>query len=155
MRGARGKRQLAVALLIKLLELGDAALLLGIAAHQLLELLDLVAGQAPVAGIDRAAGLLVLVEHEAGERSLGARHVGADVADDQRDVIAMPLGAERMLARVIGEVDQEHHDDQDEGRKQARSRGSAATPIEAQFLPVPCHGLSLDPLTIWRKPKVP
>ena len=35
-RGARGERELAAALVVKLLELGDAALLLGIAAHQLL-----------------------------------------------------------------------------------------------------------------------
>jgi hypothetical protein len=43
----------------------------------------------------------------------------------------MPLGGERAFAGVVGEGDEEHHDDENEGRNQARGRGSAATPVEA------------------------
>ena len=98
-RRARGEREFAAALVVKLLELRDPALLLGVAVDQLGELVDLEAGEIPVAGVDAAAGLLVLVEHEAGERRFGARDVGADVANDQRDIIGMPLGAKRARAR--------------------------------------------------------
>src|SRR5207253_9999205 len=46
---------------------------------------------------------------------------------------------QRMFALVIGDLDEDDHRHEDEGREQARGRGSAATPVEAQFLPVPCH----------------
>ena len=129
-------------------------MLLGIAAHQFGELADLEAGEVPVGGVDRS-GLLVLVENEAGERRFGAGDVGADVANDQSDVIGMALGGQRAFAGVVGERHQEHHSNQDQGGEQAGDRGPAAPPVEPDCLPVPHHPRSLAPLTIWGKPKVP
>src|SRR5438128_2469414 len=82
-RGAGGHGELVPAPRVKPFELADPHLLLGAAALERLQLPDLVSGELPVAGIDVAAGLDVLVEHEAGERSLRARHVGADIAHHQ------------------------------------------------------------------------
>ena len=154
-RGAGGERQLRVALVVEVAKLGDAALLLGTGAHQVAELADLVAGELPVAGVDVAAALDVLVEHEAGERGFGARDVGADVADDQRDFVGMALGGERPLARVVGELDQENHRDQDQRRDQARGRRSAATPVEPDFfvVPIPDHDGQCSPVNFFAKPK--
>ena len=71
----------------------------------------------------------------------------------QRDVIGVALGGERPLARVVGELDQEHHDDQDEGREQARGRGAAATPVEAHLLPVPVSWAQSRPVNHLAKAK--
>ena len=104
--GAGGERELAAALVIELLELGDALALLGVAA--------LRARRAGRSGSRRAASRwhrccrwsLVLVEDETGEAGFGARDIGADVADDQRDLIGLALGGDRLLARVVGEFDE-------------------------------------------------
>ena len=151
------ERELAAKLGIEPLDLGHAPALRGIVAHLGSEfLIDLVAGELPVAGVDVAAGLHVLVEHEAGERGLGARDVGADVADDKRDFVGVALGAERAFAGIVGELHHDDHGDEDQGREQARGRGAPAAPVEADFLVVPSpHGRSLPPLTFRRNPKVP
>ena len=154
--GAGGKRKLAAAAGVQLPELGHPPQLLGVASFEVAELVDLEGGEPPVAGIDIAAGFHVLVEDETGERGLGARDVAADVADDERDVVGVPFRGKRPLARVVGEFDHEHHGDEDQGRDQARGRGSAPTPVEADVFLVPSpHGDSLAPLTFWRNPKVP
>ena len=46
----------------------------------------------------------VLVEHEAGERGVGARDVGADVADDERDLVGLALGGQRALAASLANL---------------------------------------------------
>ena len=55
------------------LQLVDPLALVGIAGDQFVELLDLVPGKPPLVVIDVAAGLDLLVEHEAAERGFGAR----------------------------------------------------------------------------------
>ena len=67
---------------IELPQLRHAPQLFGIGAHEIAKMVDLEPGQPPVAGVDVAAGLNVLIEHKARERGLGARNLGADVADD-------------------------------------------------------------------------
>ena len=93
----------------------------------------------------------VLVENETGERRLGRRHIGADVADGQRDFVGVPLGRERPLARIVRDLDREHHDHEDQGRNQAQRRSTAATPVEPDVLPVAHHCGNVTPLTFSRK----
>ena len=72
-RGAGGKRELRAALAVELAAARrPARCCSGLPRTSVLELADLVAGEPPVAGVDVAAGLDVLVEHEAAERGLGA-----------------------------------------------------------------------------------
>src|SRR5207253_7431301 len=62
-RGSTGRqRELFPTDPVKPLDLGDAPFLRRIAADELCELADLEAGELPIAGIDVAAGLGVLVE---------------------------------------------------------------------------------------------
>src|SRR5205085_9256061 len=118
------------------------------------ELADLVPGQFPVAGVDRP-GLRLFIENEAPKGRFRAGDVGADVANDECDVVGMTLGIEGPLAIVVGELYQENHGEQDESRSETRGRGPATAPIEAHFVPVPDHCRNLAALTFWRKPKVP
>ena len=138
-RGPRGERELLPALVVELLHEGDALLLIGAVAHQVAQLPDLEAGELPVARVDIAVGVDILVEHEAGQRGFGARDVGADVSNDQRDFVRMALGIERLLARVVGEFDEDDHDDEHQRRGQACSCSSPSPPIEADLVlfPVP------------------
>ena len=152
-RGGSGSEcQLRAALCVELKQLVDAPPLLGAGAQHPFELADLVPGKPPLAVIDAAAVLHVLVEHEAAERGFGAGHAGIDAADQQGDVVGAPLGFECAFAGVVGQCDEDHHDHQDQGRNQAPGRRSAAAPVEVQLVPRRHHGVSLDPYAAPRKP---
>ncbi len=145
-RGAGGERQLLSALAIELLQLGDPDFLRRIAADQPAELLDLVAGELPVARIE-PSGLGLFVEDEPAERGFGPGDGRADVADDQRDVIGMAFGVESALTGIVGVGDEEDHQNEDQRGHESGRSGAAAPPVEADLVPVPDHCGSLDPLT--------
>ena len=56
----------------------------------------------PVVRVDRAAGPDVLVQNEPRQGRFGARHARTDVADDEGDIVTVPLGRERPFAGVVG-----------------------------------------------------
>ena len=149
--GREGK--LARALVVQRFGVINAAKLLRAFAFEPLELLDLVAGELPVAGVDVAVRIDFLVEHEPREGGLGARDVGADIADDQGDLIGLALGGERLLARVVREFDEEHHADQEQGRNEPRGRSAAAPPVEPDVLPIVHHEPNVTALTFWGNPR--
>ena len=146
------------ALVVKLLELGDAALLLGIAAHQLAR-----AGRsASRRAASRWRRLLplvsdVLVEHEAAERRFGAGDVGARRCG--RPARRHRHGARPSSAWSRASLAIATRNDHAEQDQSAASRPAAAAPPRRQSnrtsSPSRRHDVSLDPLTIWRKPKVP
>ncbi len=90
--GARRKRQFLGAFAVNLLQFLDPHALVGIVPDEILQPVDLVSSEAPLAVIDVAGGCLLLVEDEAAERGLGARRAGADVASDQGHIISTSLG---------------------------------------------------------------
>src|SRR6185503_1061509 len=155
-RGLGGDRELAAPLGVQALDLEHSPQLLGAPPFEVLELLDFIAGDLPVASIDLSVRIHFLVEDEPGQGRFGPRDVRTDVADDERHVVGMPLGGERLFARIVGELDHEHQDDEHKRCREARSRSAASTPVEADLVfPVPNHGFSLVALTIWRKTMVP
>ena len=133
-----GQRKLIAARPVELLYLADALELLGVVAEKVVELVDLEARKLPVAGVDIAAGLGVLVEHEAREPASACARLALALRTSSR-FVGMPLRVERVLARVVREFDHEDHRDEDERGDEAGGRGAAATPVKADFVlfPVP------------------
>src|SRR6185369_14034399 len=148
-----GEREFVAAHPVELLDLGDPKLLVRVTADELLELADLEAGELPVAGVDVAVRFDLLIQHEAGERGLRARDVRADVPDDQRDVIGVPLSRQRLLARAIGGCNQPHHREQDESRDQTGGGSTPAPPVEADVVPIPDHRTQCSPVNHLAKAK--
>src|SRR3954447_3219089 len=83
----RGKREFFAALVVELSDLRNALQLRGVGPHQIAKLIDLETRKLPRAGVDVATSRDVFIEHKAGERGFGLRHVRADVTDDQRDLV--------------------------------------------------------------------
>ena len=152
--GSRRKRQPSAMGLIGRLQLVDAPDLVLVLPNEAAQLLDLVAGDFPIVGVDGAAALgrVVFVENEPRERGFRARHAGADVADDQGDVVAVPLCRQRLFARVVGAANEEHQSEQDQRGDQADGRGTAPAPVEPYLFVVRDHGVSLTPSAGRRKP---
>jgi hypothetical protein len=65
----------------------------------------------------------------------------------------MALGIQRLLARIVGELDHEDHGDEHQRCRETRGCCSASTPVETDLVlfPVPDHAANLVALTIWRK----
>lgn len=128
-RGLGSERQLVAALLEQGPELADQLLLFRLAADQRAELLDLVLGELPVVVIS-GARLGILVENETGESGFRPRSVGADVANDERDVVGVPLRRKCPLTGAVRQRDEHHHRHQHESRDQANGRGAPAPPVD-------------------------
>ena len=143
--GAGCNRQLLSARKIKLLKLLDPLALRRVVAQQCCKLVDLMIGQSPLAIINVAAGADFLVEHEAPQSGLGAGNAGIDAANNQRDIIGLSFGLERLLTGIIRQGDQDDHDQQDEGRDQPARCRASAPPVKLNLVPRWCHGGSLDP----------
>src|SRR5205085_4154798 len=124
---------------VKPLRFRDPAKLGRVAPLHRLQLLDLVAGELPGAGIDVAAALLVLVECETSKGGIGLGDVCADIADNQRNLVRLPFGIECLFPGVVREFYEEYHDDQNEGRNKARRRSTATPPVEPDVLPFADH----------------
>ena len=82
-----------------------------------------------------------LSNHPTREEAIAAAEIRSD---EERDIVGAALGLERLLARVVGQCDQDHHGEQDESRDQAAGRRTAAAPVETQLVPRRHHVVSLD-----------
>ena len=90
-----------------------------------------------------------------GKSRFSARHVRADVPDDERDLIGVAFRGERALARVVREFDQKNHRNEDQRGDQARDCCSASTPVEPDFfvVPNPDHVRQCSRVNFFAKPK--
>src|SRR5512144_872271 len=138
-RGSSRERQLLSTLIVKLLSVINPPQLLRVGTFQRLQLLDLIAGKLPRAGVDIPIRVYVFVKNKTSERGLRFRHVGARVPDDERDLVGSTLGGQRPLARIIGELDEKDHGDEHQGGNEACCRSASSSPIEADLVlfPVP------------------
>ena len=133
--GARCGGKLSPTLRVQLFQLVDAVALRRVARDQPVELVDLLAGKAPLAVVDIAAGPRLLVEHEGAQRRLRAEQSGVDVAGQQVDVIGMALGIERRIARLVRHRDQHDHRDQDQRGDKCPRRCPATAPVKPGVVP--------------------
>jgi len=143
------KRELLSSLVVELLDPRHLLLLCRVAPHQIAELLDLEARELPIARVNLAVWIFLLVENEARERRLGSGDVGAHISNDERDFVRMALRIERAFTRIVREFDEEDHRHENQGSHEASGRSSPSPPIEADvfLFPVPDHSGNLVALT--------
>jgi len=93
--------ELGTELAVEPLQFFDPGALPRVGAGKFLELLNLPPGQPPIAVINIAAALDVLVERKLAKPGLGARNAGVDRASEQGHVIGAALHRQRPVALLV------------------------------------------------------
>jgi len=127
--------ELLAALVEQLPKLGHPPPLVGVPGNGSLELVQLLAGEPPLAIVSAPAGIDIFVERIAADRGLRSGNAGVDRPGEERHVIGMALGLQRFVARSVGHRDQHDHAQQEQGRDEGDRSGPAPAPVETLVFP--------------------